>query len=38
MRELSGIVGYLVVCKGQVLQLGAQEGERKREEERGSAS
>jgi hypothetical protein len=37
-RKPSGIVRSYVVCEGQVLQLGAQEGERKREEERRSAS
>jgi hypothetical protein len=29
-REISGIVRSSAVCEGQVLQLGAQEGERKR--------
>jgi hypothetical protein len=31
-RKPLGIVRYLVVCEGKVLQMGAQEGERKREE------
>jgi hypothetical protein len=38
VREPSGIVRSSAVCEGQVLQLGVQEGERKREEERRSAS
>jgi hypothetical protein len=31
VREPSGIVRSSIVCEGQVLQLGAQERERKRE-------
>jgi hypothetical protein len=31
VRETSGIVRSSVVCEGQFLQLGVQEGERKRE-------
>ena len=31
MREPSSIARYSTVCEGQVLQLGAQERERKRE-------
>jgi hypothetical protein len=31
VREPSGIVRSSAMCEGQVLQLGAQEGERKRE-------
>jgi hypothetical protein len=38
VREPSGIVRSSVVWEGQVLQLGAQERERKREEERRSTS
>jgi hypothetical protein len=37
-REPSGIVRHSAMCEGQVLQLGAQEGEIKRQEERRSAS